>query len=681
MYSTICKQLKNSDSNIAKMIVSGFTGQLKGWWDNYLTNAMKASVYNAKTTGENIVENAVYTLTINIIEQFTGRFLNNNENIRTLLQNLRCKTLTDYRWYKDTFLSRVMELPESRNAHWKAKFIDGLPHLFAERVKTALRGQHNAIPYDNYSYGKLIGTYTEQGLKLCNEIKLTQQIKRLHFTERNQLGDFCGQFGIYMPYPSHKKRKTFKDSNSKPFYKRKRNKPFIKRNQDDKTGMKPVKPYFKRKFKNKLNNKIVCFKYNKIGHYAQDCWTKKSISTLEIDDTIKDKLYKLLLNSDSEEIDSSSSNNEIKKMDNDSYFSDSSDSTCEPCLKGKECVKNDNNDLYNLISQFEEHQIKVLDNNNWIVLLKVIKDPETRSKIIDQMGNNTSSSTSQTQEIEPNNILSEVENLKSEIKHLKKETRSQDMRISNLEFVNYNVKGPQIDNIDNLNEPINKELLTDNIPNNHFLQAMDTFISQKWLVNITLKIGLFFTKDLTALIDSGADQNVIQEGLIPTMYFRKTTHGLSHAGGDKLEIEFKLPEASICVDNKCIPISFLLVKNRLTKEILAIVKCVLKFQDDLYNQHFTINLIDFKHDVSKQMFARWQAHLAPFDFKIVYKKGEDNHLPDFLTREYLYCLTGCMLEVVLTPLIEVVVLPEEEEGVIILPTILTLLLSMEVKSL
>ncbi|KAK9689718.1 hypothetical protein RND81_09G076800 [Saponaria officinalis] len=610
MYSTICKQLKNSDADIAKMIISGFTGQLKGWWDNYLTDAMKAAICNAKTTGENPVENAVYTLTVNIIEQFTGRFLNNNENIRTLLQNLRCKTLTDYRWYKDTFLSRVMELHESSNAHWKAKFIDGLPHLFAERVRTVLRGQHNAIPYDDYSYGKLIGTCTEQGLKLCNEIKLTQQIKRQNLSERNQLGDFCGQFGIDMPHPSHKKRKTFKDFNNKPFYKKKRNKPFIKRNQNDKN---PIKPYFKRKFKNKLNNKIIY------------CWTKKSISTLEIDDTIKDKLYKLLLNSDSEEIDNS------------------------------KCVKSNNDDLYNLISQFEEHQINVLDNNNWIELLKVIRDPETRSKIIDQMGNSTSSSTSQVQKVEPENepySMSKVysllkdQSLKSEIKKLKNETRSQDIRISNLEFVNYNVKGPQIDNIDNLNEPINNELLTDNIPNNHFLQGMDTFISQKWLINITLKIGLFFTKDLTALIDSGADQNVIQEGLIPTMYFRKTTHGLSHAGGDKLEIEFKLPEASICVDNKCIPTSFLLVKNRLTKEILAIVKCVLKFQDDLYNQHFTIKsdckaakfmfLKDFKHDVSKQMFARWQAHLAPFDFKIVYKKGEDNHLPDFLTREYLY---------------------------------------------
>ena len=40
----------------------------------------------------------------------------------------------------------------------------------------------------------------------------------------------------------------------------------------------------------------------------------------------------------------------------------------------------------------------------------------------------------------------------------------------------------------------------------------------------------------------------------------------------------------------------------------------------------------FKHDVSKQMFARWQAQLALFDFEIIYKKGTDKSLPGFLTR-------------------------------------------------
>jgi hypothetical protein len=44
---------------------------------------------------------------------------------------------------------------------------------------------------------------------------------------------------------------------------------------------------------------------------------------------------------------------------------------------------------------------------------------------------------------------------------------------------------------------------------------------------------------------------------------------------------------------------------------------------------------DFKHDVSKQIFARWQANLAPFNFEIQYIKGTNNSLPDFLSREYL----------------------------------------------
>jgi len=80
-------------------------------------------------------------------------------------------------------------------------------------------------------------------------------------------------------------------------------------------------------------------------------------------------------------------------------------------------------------------------------------------------------------------------------------------------------------------------------------------------------------------------------------------------------------------------------------EMLTIVKCVLKFQDDLYNQNFLIKTgvqsvkymfnKDFKHDASKLIFARWQAQLAPFDFKIQYKKGIDNSLHDFLSCEYL----------------------------------------------
>ncbi|KAG5620267.1 hypothetical protein H5410_005485 [Solanum commersonii] len=64
-----------------------FTGQLRGWWENYMSIEATTSVINAKAANE------------------------------------------------DTYLSRVMELPENGLEHWKAKFIDDIPPLFAERVK------------------------------------------------------------------------------------------------------------------------------------------------------------------------------------------------------------------------------------------------------------------------------------------------------------------------------------------------------------------------------------------------------------------------------------------------------------------------------------------------------------------------------------------------------------------
>ena len=44
---------------------------------------------------------------------------------------------------------------------------------------------------------------------------------------------------------------------------------------------------------------------------------------------------------------------------------------------------------------------------------------------------------------------------------------------------------------------------------------------------------------------------------------------------------------------------------------------------------------DVKNITSKHIFARWQAILSNFDFQIEYIKGENNSIPDFLTREFL----------------------------------------------
>ena len=44
---------------------------------------------------------------------------------------------------------------------------------------------------------------------------------------------------------------------------------------------------------------------------------------------------------------------------------------------------------------------------------------------------------------------------------------------------------------------------------------------------------------------------------------------------------------------------------------------------------------DVKNIISKQIFTRWQALIGNFDFDIEFIKGENNSLPDFLSREFL----------------------------------------------
>ena len=85
--------------------------------------------------------------------------------------------------------------------------------------------------------------------------------------------------------------------------------------------------------------------------------------------------------------------------------------------------------------------------------------------------------------------------------------------------------------------------------------------------------------------------------------------------------------------------------STIKKEILSIVQCISKFQDDLLNKKFLLRINcqsakfilekDVQNIASKQIFARWQAILSVFDFNIEYLKGSNNFLPDFLTREFL----------------------------------------------
>ena len=72
------------------------------------------------------------------------------------------------------------------------------------------------------------------------------------------------------------------------------------------------------------------------------------------------------------------------------------------------------------------------------------------------------------------------------------------------------------------------------------------------------------------MIDSGVDMNCIQEGLIPSKYFEKSTERLVSANGSQMKIKYELNNAHVCHGNVCFKIPFVFVKNMTDKVILGL---------------------------------------------------------------------------------------------------------------
>ncbi|KAL0010934.1 hypothetical protein SO802_006042 [Lithocarpus litseifolius] len=188
---------------IVELLSTGFTGTLRGWWDSYLTKDSRESIKRAvKLNDEGLpifdekrnsgIPDGVNTLIHTILKHFVGTLTNVSSRVSDYLNNLRCPTMSDYRWYHAVFLSRVMLRKDCKKPYWKEKFIDGLPPLFAHKI------QNPELQKEYLDRFKKNLTKNEDSKKLKSTISFEEVLERFNKKKPKELtiGDLKQKLNI-----------------------------------------------------------------------------------------------------------------------------------------------------------------------------------------------------------------------------------------------------------------------------------------------------------------------------------------------------------------------------------------------------------------------------------------------------------------------------------------------------
>ena len=171
-------------------------------------------------------------------------------------------------------------------------------------------------------------------------------------------------------------------------------------------------------------------------------------------------------------------------------------------------------------------------------------------------------------------VKQEMIDLKNEFKNIKNDNYNIKQELIMLK-INKSLDKPQSDNEQDEHKDEDKSsqqaLLSDKgIVDNSQLSLVHKLIPPKWFTKVKFVVSPYYHFTIIAMIDSGADMNCIQEELIPSRYFEKSTKRLISANGSLMKIKYELNNTHICHDNVCFKIPSVLVKNLTNKVILGL---------------------------------------------------------------------------------------------------------------
>ena len=173
--------------------------------------------------------------------------------------------MSDYRWYQDIFIFRVMLRKDCHKPYWKERFIDDLPPIFAHKVKQVLMDKNDSINYDNLTYSDIFSAIKKLGINMCNDEKLLKYQLQNKKKAKYEMGNFYEQYGLPPIAPSRQKGKKHDKSHKNYSHKKYKNN-FVKPND-----FYDKKKNVSKKYDKQSSDKGKCFNCGKRGHFSKDC--------------------------------------------------------------------------------------------------------------------------------------------------------------------------------------------------------------------------------------------------------------------------------------------------------------------------------------------------------------------------------------------------------------------------